>query len=92
MTPEKAERVPKEYMDRLLTEMCGTFDKRLGRLKLVEEMMRQNAVDMEAENVEIGESGITVDAIGAFFASDHYADMLSELQSVIAEIEREMKG
>ena len=59
------------------------FDKKLGRLKLVEEMMTHNAADCAPSlQALIGNAVV--------YKQDDFTTMLSELQAVIAEIEGDM--
>lgn len=57
-------------------------EKALGRLKLVEEMMRENGQDYH-----ITSRGDVVNS-AVMYESDDWASMLEELQAVIAEIEK----
>lgn len=60
-------------------------EKCIGRLKLVEEMMRENGQDSWEGISRTAKS----DVIGVFYESDDWASMLEELQAVIAEIEKD---
>lgn len=72
MKPEDALKLTHPYL-----HLWQAFDKKLGRLKLVEEMMRKNAEDSTSGAIVMYDPG-------------DWASMLEELQAVISEIEKEM--
>jgi len=85
MKPEKAVEAmtaQKELYHQHLDEAMNAFDKKLGRLKRVEQMMRENAKDTSPD--------CKGDIMAVYYESSEFATMLEELQAVIAEIEGDM--
>lgn len=84
MKPEKAH---KSIMDLIaedsvydmldIARIQEAFAKKLGRLKLLESMMRENARDITFDNMS---------EIGVFYERSQWATILEELQAVIADI------
>ena len=86
MKPEKALEIADDALTKALKTSLRArkaFDKKLGRLKLVEEMMRVRGMDLTFITGSLKGSCVAFD-------SDIYASILSELQGVIAEIEGDM--
>lgn len=84
MKPEKALEIADDALTKALKislQARKAFDKKLGRLKLVEEMMRENSEDWTYSRGN---------EVAVVYECDKWASMLEELQAVIAEIEGDM--